>query len=372
MGPDVINAPALQTAITSALEGLPPALRSHRAGLQTYLFRAAANHSSVRRAHRRKNDPEWAKAKFAKGEILYRFAEDERQKLARDVEFLVEELKEVAALAAKPNHPLAGEIVALLRGLSHRRDDMGNLKQEVMELTCRAVRAAFRAKRHDLLRNAATVKTDGLQGTLCVSLGQIVRLGRQSQNCLAENVDYWQRFVSGALDIWALREGDRLVAVLAVERDKSCVSEALGPGNVCLALEEAQRVARFCARAEWTIGARCEGLLPDFAGPILVGPLRTMIGKRVVLYAEWQHAVRIDMSPPLEEDSHFFYADRNKVLTLVFDPAKPCADEILAGPDPREAVCRFGAKWLRKIVSSVALGQAAPTLVQHRLLVLAA
>ena len=79
------------------------------------------------------------------------------------------------------------------------------------------------------------------------------------------------------------------------------------------------------------------------------------------LYAEWPAAVRIDLGGP-----------KGRVLSLTFDSAKPLARALREGDDPTEAVARFGPKALRRIVARVAMAQAEPTLVQHRLLALAA
>lgn len=77
MRPDIINAPALQDAIDELLEGASPALQSHRPALRAGLRRALESHESVRKALRRKSDPDWAQSKFAEGRTLHRFFRDD-------------------------------------------------------------------------------------------------------------------------------------------------------------------------------------------------------------------------------------------------------------------------------------------------------
>ena len=72
---DIINAPALECAVNTALEGFPDTLQSHQSQFRTYFRRAATGHNSVRQAKKRKSDPDWAVAKFNNGCTLYRFKE---------------------------------------------------------------------------------------------------------------------------------------------------------------------------------------------------------------------------------------------------------------------------------------------------------
>ena len=94
----------------------------------------------------------------------------------------------------------------------------------------------------------------------------------------------------------------------------------------------------------------------------------------VAEYAEWTNAVRIDFGSELvdREITDFAMDNLRVILSLTFDPATSCAAEILDSRDPRDAICTFGKKRLRKIMKIIALNEITPTLVQHRLLALAA
>ena len=113
------------------------------------------------------------------------------------------------------------------------------------------------------------------------------------------------------------------------------------------------------------------------------------MGDRIVVYAEWADAVRIDVSRgggnghdeggdgDREDDGEALLMelldDRGRPRILAaFDPVRPCANANLYGPDPRQVIAAFGAARLRRIVAGVALGCVEPTVVQHRLLALAA
>lgn len=380
---DIVNAPALHAAVEGVLVAAPHVLRLHAPGMRAALRHAARGHRSVRPAHRRRADPAWAQDKFDAGLPLHRFFEREGADLAEDLDDLVALLAEMARLEG----PGVGEARAFLRGLPHRRAGLRALIYDAETVLHRTETLQLLAGRRALVREPIEITGNGLVATRCRSLDAVIRLGQEARNCLADHERYWRRFAAGELDVWALRGGDGLAAVLAVSEGR--VEEAFGPRNAVIGLVEAGAVARFCARMGWAIGEDCEGLLPQYAGAIRIGPLRLSLGGRVALYAEWADAVRIDLSRrhadaggagdnEEEEDEEPLLAalldatPGPRILALAFDPARPCADAILYDADPRGAVTAFGAAALRRIVADVALGCAEPTVVQHRLLALAA
>lgn len=370
MRPNLINAGALQDVVGHALEGAPPAIQGQSPGIGAYIRRAAEQHDSVRKARRRRDDPAWAQAKFNEGCPLYRFREDDRETLLSEIRRSLRELEKVAELAADGKGPCAREAAAYLRGLTHQRPSFRSLRIEVRSLLRQARRAALCTRKDEVLRPPAEVSAGALIGKRCVSVKEIINLGNGARNCLAHNETYWEDFVSGSVDIWGLRKQSRLVAVLRVKRDENCIVEAKGPGNAAIGLLDARDVALFARVASLTIDGDCDGLLLDYAEPLLVEPKVVLLGREVALYAEWPAAVRIDLSDK-DEPFPFGNGSRIKRLVLSFDSARPLAMTILDGTDPRDAVEAFGRKALRQIVRSVALEQTTPSLVQHRLLALA-
>lgn len=368
---DIINVPALLRAVDAALEGAPPVLLDRWPGVGTWLRRAAASHDTVRRAQARKGDPAWARAKFDQGYPLYRFREQDRDELVEDLRARLADFGKVASLAADPKRPGAQEAAAFLRGLTHRRLSLRELRDDVAVLLDRARRLSLRARTDEVLRSPADFAAGDLIGTRCGSVREIIGLGQEARNCLAENETYWEGFVSGQTDIWSLRREDRLVAVLKVQRGGACVVEAKGPGNQPIGFHDARDVALFCEASGLTISRGCEGLLPNYASPFVIEPRVVPLGQEVALYAEWPAAVRIDLSGGVEllED---WDGRTRRILALAFDPARPLAVAVLDGPDPRDAVKAFGRKALRRIVRIAAMEQVTPSLVQHRLLALAA
>ena len=368
MRPDIINAPALQAAIDEFLEGAPPALRGLPA-LRAALQRGLEEHESVRKARRRKSDPDWAQRKFVEGRTLHRFF---RVDLCDwEIVDLFDELAQVVEISTSGG-AIAPEAAAFLRRLAHGREGINDISASARALIERAEAAALRARRHEALRQPVDVATGSLVGTKCVSIEHITRLGREARNCLADNEEHWKSFASGRTDIWSLRDGDRLVAILEARRDGR-VTEAFGPRNTPIELAAVGQVAAFCQAAGLKLEAGLD-ILPDFAEPPLIARRVVKLKSRIALYAEWPTAVRIDLSGKAGGLRALLGSEDGpeRTLALSFDPEKSCAEMILGTGDPRKEVKRFGRKQLRGIVQEVALGQTAPSLVQHRLLALAA
>lgn len=367
---DIINDDALRTAIKELLEGAPPALQGHLPALRISLRRGLEGHESVRQARRRKGDPDWAQKKFAEGHALHRFFRSDLEDW--EITGLLDDLEQIAGIAAGGGG-IAGEAAAFLRGLTHCRDNIDGMNASARTLLKRAETMALRAKRYEALRHPVEVVTGSLVGTKCVSIDDIVKLGREARNCLDDEKAYWKSFVSGRTDIWSLRESGRLVAVLQARQDGP-VTEAFGPGNAKIGLTAACQVATFCQAAGLRLEKAGLDLLPDFAKSPLIARRVVMLKSRIALYAEWPSAVRIDLSGGVGGRRALFESEEGPehTLTLAFDPRKSCAEEILGASDPRKAVERFGRKRLRRIVQSIAMDQTVPSLVQHRLLALAA
>ena len=119
-------------------------------------------------------------------------------------------------------------------------------------------------------------------------------------------------------------------------------------------------------------------MLLEFAECPVLGPKIVLLDDRIVEYAEWPNAVRIDWSSACrtsnleEEATELRFITPHSSLSLAFDPASSCAREILDGRDPRGAITVFGEAALRKIMKTIAMDEVRPTLVQHRLLALTA
>lgn len=367
---DIINAPALQDAIDELLEGALPTLQNYLPALRVSLYRGLESHESVRKARRRKSDPDWAQRKFAEGRALYRFFRDDLSDW--EINDLLDNLKQVAEIATS-GRGLATDAATFLRGLAHRREKIDDINAATRTFLERTETAALRARRHEALRQPVDVAMDALVGAKCVSIDDIIKLGREARNCLADKEDYWKSFASGRTDIWSLRDGNRLVAVLQAKVG-GFVTEVFGPKNIPIGVVGASRIVAFCKAAGLQLEGAGLDLLPDFAGPLLIAPRVVMLKSRIALYAEWPSAVRIDLSGKTGGSRAFLASEDgpDRILTLSFDPEKSCAEEILGATDPREAVNRFGRKRLRQIVQNISLGQTVPSLVQQRLLTLAA
>jgi|TARA_R100001369_G_scaffold91609_1_gene133406 hypothetical protein len=367
---DIINASALQNAINELLEGgTPPSLQGHLTTIRSGIHRAAEHHCSVRKARRRKGDPDWAQRKITNGHTLYRFDVGDKY-FEPEIKELIRELGKVVDIASGRG-VFSGPANAFLRGLSHTRQrDLDELLSGALKLVDQAEIAAFRAQRHEVLRDPVRIMVGPLIGSPCVSIGDVMQLGREAQNCLADNRDYWEEFRSGDYDFWSLRQEDRLIAVLKVEKGENQVVEALGPSNNTIGINDVRQVATFCKEAGLRIGAKCDGLCADYAAPFQVEPTLIKIKGRFAIYAEWPTAVRIDMRK--EDASGLAFLYQTKVLELSFDSQRSCVDMVFEGQNHLHEVKAFGRKELRKIVRHVAMCQTNPTLVQHRLLALAA
>ncbi len=363
---DIINAPALQNVINKYLEGgTPPPLQGHLTTLKSSLRKAAEHHCSVHRARRRKSDPDWAQRKFTNGHTLYRFDTGDLW-FELQMAQLIKELGEVADIASGGG-AFSGPANGFLRGLSHTRQrDFDDLLSVSRELVDRTETAELRAHRYDVIRGPVNIVVGRLAGSLCVSIDNIMRLGREARNCLDDNPDYWKEFRAGDVDFWALRQDDRLIAILKVERRENLAVEALGPSNTTIGLKDVRQVAIFCKEAGLQIGTNCDGLRAEYAMPFEVSPMPVKIKGRVAIYAEWATTVRIDMC---REDAPFY---RNEVIELSFDPQRSCVDMVIDGQSQLHEIKTFGRKKLRKIIQHIAMCQTKPTLVQHRLLALAA
>ena len=290
--------------------------------------------------------------------------------MVEDIRNQFDELAQVAVLTRDEPAVTQRNAAAFLKSLPHRRGTIRDLCREAWRLIEQAETAALRARRHELLRRPAQLSAGRLHGTRCVSINEVARLGRTARNCLSNNEDYWKQFASGKIDIWSLHDGDRLVAALEVKRASNEVVEAFGPSNATIGLHDVREVTQFCMVAGFAIGRGCEGLLTEFATPYLVAPRVIEDGKRIAIYAEWPTAVRIDLSASSGRETLF--GGSTETLALSFDPDRRCGESALEQGDPRQLIVRFGRKRVRRIVRAIALDQTAPTLVQHRLLALAA
>lgn len=168
-----------------------------------------------------------------------------------------------------------------------------------------------------------------------------IGLGRSLENCLTEGEDYWERFASGKIDIWSLREDTRLVAVLASRWSIEPTSRSPGSTQQDPFCAPHSGHGPFCQAAGISIPDDCEGLLAE--------------------YAEWSNAVRIDITDQADPDYHGWpFSIRHIVLSLAFDPALSCAREKLVGRNLPDAVKSFGAERLRKIVQTIAMDETTP------------
>lgn len=367
---EIINGDALRDAVARAIELAGGDLAAWQPGLERGLLRAATEHESVRPARRRRADPEWAQRKFALGLPLRRFHEADRTNLTLELAELLGRLRAVAELAARPGTPIGRAARKLLAGVPHHRGCLFLLLMAAESLLARARRAELLARRHEGLRPPAALRHEGLAGHRCASIAEIMALGRTAGNCLRKEEGQWEAFARGEVDIWALHRGAWLVGVLEVTRDgpaAGTLAAALGPRNAAIGAADAPAVAAFCRAAGIVIGQETDLLLPEFADPPLLGPRTVVVGEAVAVFVEWPGAVRVDI-----RGGRRGCPGGLQVVALAFDPGRSLAESTMAGEAGLRGLDGRTRKLLRKVVRAVAMEQAVPSLVQHRLLALAA
>ena len=371
MNRNIINAPDLHRAVDHAMVSLPGSLGAYRSDIRAYLLRASQFNETVKKARRRKNDPDWAQRAFSQGHTLYRFHDDIPEHLSWEIEGLLEDLEATAKLLSNGSSPIKPEVRAFLKSLPHKTVEMSDLQKEASGLRHRAQMLELKERRHENLRPASRIERGKTTAHRCASLDEVIKLGRNAKNCLKDDEDHWKRFVRGRSDYWVLRDSRRIMAVLEVDRGCGRIREALGHDNIKIPLHDARKVVALCKEAGIRIDDPSLGLLPEFDETPLIEALPIIIGNRLATYTEWDAAVRIDITDD-DQNELLMELGAETTLTLSFDEATSCAQAAFEGRDPRQAVMIFGKKTLRKIMKKVALYQARPTLVQHRLLALSA
>jgi hypothetical protein len=259
---DIINGTAFQSAIADALEGLPPVLQNYHSALKSFYLRTQDQHATIHRARRRKEDPAWAHQKFNEGLKLFRFNERRKQDLLDWIRIDFDSLAEIADLAQQRGRPMAREAGAFLKGIRHRRD---LYLWEIGSILAQARSANLKSRRYQILREPAQRLAGSLVATRCSSLNAIIGLGRLSGNCLAENDTYWEKFVSGEIDIWSFREDGVLVALATVNLASNQVIESLGLRNKKIAQRHICDVALFSWNAGLSISTECDASLVEYA-----------------------------------------------------------------------------------------------------------
>lgn len=258
---NIINGSAFQLAIEEALEELPAVLQNYHPALKSFYGRTTDRHATIHRARRRKEDPAWAHRKFHEGVKLYRFNGRRKQDLLRWIRCDFDGLAEIAVLAQQRGRPMAREAGAFLKGLRHKG---GRSFWDLWLILANARSADVKAMRHQILREPAERIAGALVASRCSSLDAIIRLGRFAENCLDQNETYWDKFVSGEIDIWSFREHGLLVAIATVNRVSNEVVEALAPRNRGIAYRHICDVALFSRNAGFSISKSCEASLVEY------------------------------------------------------------------------------------------------------------
>ncbi|MDR6308475.1 hypothetical protein [Pacificitalea manganoxidans] len=364
MSRDIINIGALQSHVDMLLRNASPALKERAPGLRNAMVRIAMHSDSVVRARRRKTDPDWAQTKFKAQSVLYRFQPD--RFFDRRLRALLTVFENVTQLAGS-NETGARDAQAFLRGVPHRGRDIDDLEDRAADLLDRAQRAALRARRFETVCAKNRQISGQITAERCTTLDEVIKLGREGQNCLAHDLEYWRNFLAKTRAFWALRGEAGLVAVLEVDCERGAVVAALGPSNEAIGLRHLQDVVRFCLGQGLALGSAGEGLLPEYAGDYLVPPRVVRVEGHTAFYAEWHGAVRID----LVKERGRRRRGRASTLAVALNPSVPLIEAVLSS-DLQDELEDFGHKRLRKIIGTVALDQTAPTIMQHRLLAMTA
>lgn len=368
---DIINASALQDYVEFVIAEHSSVMGAWASSIRATVRGIAESHRSVRPARRRRQDPNWAKLKFDEQRLLYRFCETEAEHLNSDLRETLKDLAYIAQVAAGCGSN-APEAESFLRGLPHIRPDEIQIANRAESLREAEEVNRLQVRRHEVLREATTHHGLGLIGTRCVSLDEVIALGRGARNCLKHDAEHWRRFMGGQSDFWVLRDGDRIAAVLESRCSDGRLLQAQAPGNAEIARCDSRPVAAFCLAAGLRVGQED---FPDLQPEFIPDPLlsQTVIYRDwIATYDEWPDAVRIAVAGPSSRPFRSRRFRRNRKLVMTIPNDRPVAVAIVEGQDLPALVEEFGKKTLRKIVSQVALAQTTPSLVQHRLLALAA
>lgn len=242
MYPNLIDAPALFAAVEEALANAAPPLKPWRSYLRNPLYRALLARAIPATAKRRRSDPEWAQRAFDRKERLYRLG-DRLDAVAAKLPDLMDDLTRIGSISSRPEHPMRMEATRFLRSLPHWKPEVvrrgrrktgfhPQLHWLAMEFLDRADTAWCRVYRGVHFGEPCVRQIGALTGTRCTSIDEIVSLGREARNCLADIHQTHLQFYRGREEIWSLRAGDDLVAILRVELEpEPVITELLGPGN---------------------------------------------------------------------------------------------------------------------------------------------
>lgn len=259
-------------AVDSRLDAASPALHPHRPQLRRLLLRWLPTMALGTRTIADGRDPQWARDRSSRGERLYRLgAEGElaARRLASDLLFDVERL---AMIGADDAHPFRARAARALRGMPHwtALTDWDDWEGPPEDLSQRlglsqillAADESDRRRGEDARHASPARLTAGrLTGRRTTTLGEVLALGREARNCLSKHGAARESIAAGH-DVWALREGPTLVALIEVGAD-GVVRQMRGPRNGTRFTGYLLDIVQFCTAAGFKVGMGIEVKLAD-------------------------------------------------------------------------------------------------------------
>ena len=271
----LLDQTSLDAAVAQQLQAAPAMLGRHVPALYRILRRDLLLLPLGDRVQPSADDPLWARRRAARHQPVHRLGSKGAIAVRQLVSDLLFTLERLALTANRKDHPFYFEIVKKLRGIPHWKIGPG-LSDELKRLPdlstlyglqqlCDDIRHADACAAAETEPPTPKVRVGRLVGTRHRKCEEILALGREANNCLLSD---WRlrKVFSKEEQIWALRSGDNLVAVLSAEADGR-ITEILGPRNRVRLGSCILEIAAFVPAAGLTVGSditvRLADLVPE-------------------------------------------------------------------------------------------------------------
>lgn len=214
----------------------------------------------------RAGDPAWAHRAARADQPLFRLDDRARRDARAAIRAVLLDVETLVEIAARAGHPHAAACARCLRGIDHWRNlpwihedslipGLDHWKDPLSGSLAERVDAALNAGEQENLPrfSARVLRHGGVEGRRATTLAEVRALGREARNCLARVESWSTRPLAGASEIWALRHGGQLVAVLS-RKDDGTVDALNGPENDPVAPERFWPVLSWLAASGFPLG----------------------------------------------------------------------------------------------------------------------